>query len=476
MMPSVPASDTWENASERIDQALAGEEARAEKFANYARLVVLFIFTVVMLLNVAALSFEATLMNGSALFIGYAYGLGVFLGIRRRGYYPMMKYLTSSIDILLLFVLLFLYTTIEIPAVALKNYVFYALFPLLALTVFRYDRRLTLAAGGLAFALYLFLVIYLHLSGRVVFTSGGYEKELFSADVTYVGQLTKVLILGGYVVLLTFLAQYSRHVLVKLVRNESNLRYQRELSEWELRVASEVQATLLPRTFPQIEGLDCYATVQQGRYVGGDYCDVLSLGDHRILMVTADVSGKGIPAALIMAEVRASIQLLAQTNVDLESLTKRLNSLLYESTTRKDYVTFFVAAIDAARGILQYVNAGHPPPLVCTGGTIRPLSQRTIALGLSSSLPQLNATELEFSPGSIIVAYTDGLLEQTNPEGEQFGDSRLRQFIQAHWGFDARSFVEAFLNELREFGKGGQFSDDVAIIAVRISGSTVPQQ
>jgi len=462
-----------EETTDRINRALAGEEARAERFANYARLVVLVILTVVLLLNVGSLSVEATLMNASALFIGYVYGFVVFFRIRRRGYHPLMKYHTSCLDILLVFLLLFLYTRIEIPAVALKNYVFYVVFPLIALTVFRYDRKLTLTAGGLAFVLYLVLILYLFVSDRVKFTSGGYEEELFSTGVTYVGQLTKVLILGGYVLLLSFLAQYSRRVLVKLVREESNLRHQKELTEWELNVASEVQSTLLPRTFPQIEGLDCFATVQQGRYVGGDYCDFLKLDDHRILMVTADVSGKGVPAALIMAEVRASIQLLASTSIDLEALTQRLNTLLHESTTRKDYVTFFVAVIDVAHKTLCYVNAGHPPPMICAGGTIRSLSQRTIALGLNSSLPQLSAIDLEFSPGSIIVAYTDGLLEQSNPEGDQFGEERLRRFIQTHGSFDARSFVEELLAELREFGKGRQFGDDVGIAAAAFSRNTL---
>jgi serine phosphatase RsbU (regulator of sigma subunit) len=378
-----------------------------------------------------------------------------------------MKYLTSSFDILLVFLLLFLYTRIEIPAVALKNYVFYVVFPLIALTAFRYDRKLTLTAGGLTFVLYLVLMSYLYFSEQVTFTFGGYEKELFSAEITYVGQLTKVLILGGYVVLLSFLAQYSRRVLVKLVREESNLRHQKELTEWELNIASEVQSTLLPHAFPRIEGLDCYATVQQGRYVGGDYCDVLKLDDHRMLMVTADVSGKGVPAALIMAEVRAAIQLLASTNTDLELLTQRLNTLLHQSTTKKDYVTFFAAVIDVPHGVLRYVNAGHPPPLIFRAREIHALSQRTIALGLSSSLPQLNAIELEFPAESIIVTYTDGLLEQTNPQGEQFGVSRLRQFIQTHDSLDARSLVEELLTELREFGKGVQFGDDVGVAVAK---------
>lgn len=462
-----------EETTDRINRALAGEEVRAERFANYARVFVLVILTVVLLLNVGSLSVEATLMNASALLIGYVYGFVVFIRIRRRGYHPLMKYLTSCLDILLVFLLLFLYTRIEIPAVALKNYVFYVVFPLIALTAFRYDRKLTLTAGGLAFGLYLVLIFYLFVSDRVNFTPGGYEKELFSTEVTYVGQLTKVLILGGYVVLLSFLAQYSRRVLVKLVREESNLRHQKELTEWEMNIASEVQSTLLPRAFPRIEGLDCHATVQQGRYVGGDYCDLLALDDHTMLVVTADVSGKGVPAALVMAEVRASIHLLAPTSVELKVLAQRMNTLLHQSTTKKDYVTFFAAVIDVSRKTLRYVNAGHPPPLVCSAGIIRSLSQRTIALGLSSSLPQLNEIELEFSPGSIMVTYTDGLLEQTNPEEEQFGDRRLQQFVRTHDDLDARSFVEGLLTELSEFGKGAQFGDDVAIAVVRFSENII---
>jgi serine phosphatase RsbU (regulator of sigma subunit) len=456
-----------EATTDRINRALAGEEVRAERFANYARLVVLVILTFVLLLNVGSLSVDATLMNASALLIGYLYGLGVFIRIRRRGYHPSMKYLTSCLDILLVFLLLFLYTRIEIPAVALKNYVFYVVYPLIALTVFRYDRKLTLAAGGLAFVLYLLLILSLFASGRITFTYGGYEQELFSTEVTYVGQLTKVLILCGYVLLLSFLAQYSRRVFVKLVREESNLRHQKELTEWEMNIASEVQATLVPGSFPQIRGLDCHATVQQGRYVGGDYCDLLALDDHTMLVVTADVSGKGVPAALVMAEVRASVHLLAPTRIELEVLARRLNTLLHQSTTKKDYVTFFTAVIDVSRKTLRYVNAGHPPPLVSSAGMVRSLSQRTIALGLSSSLPQLNEIDLEFSPGSILVTYTDGLLEQMNSEEEQFGEIRLRQFIQTHDGLDARSFVEQLLAELREFAKGTRFDDDVGITVVR---------
>jgi sigma-B regulation protein RsbU (phosphoserine phosphatase) len=167
---------------------------------------------------------------------------------------------------------------------------------------------------------------------------------------------------------------------------------------------------VLPHSFPKIKGLDLFLTVEQGKYVGGDYCDFLKLNENVVLMVIADVSGKGVPAALIMAEVRASTQILAHMDIGLENLTQRLNTLLYQSTTKKDFVTFFVAVIDTMRKELTYVNAGHPPPILYSGGDIRSLSQRTIPLGFQASLPHLLRTNEVFPPGSMLIAYTDGLL------------------------------------------------------------------
>jgi|GEM_PF-1439399 len=456
-----------EETTDRINRALAREEIRAERVAGTVRLVVLLIFACIELLNVGSLSIEASIMNASVLFAGCLYGFIVLFRIRRRGYHPVMKYVTSCLDVVLIFLLLFMYTRIEIPSVALKNYVFLVVFPIIALTAFRYDRMLTLTAGGLAIALYLALVSYLYLSKSISFTHGGYEQELFSPAVTYVGQLTKVLILVGFVIILAYLADYSRRLFVKLVQEESNLRYQKDLTDWELRVASEVQAKLLPHSFPEIEELDVFATVRQGRHVGGDYCDILKLNDHLVLLVTADVSGKGVPAALIMAEVRASIQLLAPLNIPLENLTQRLNTLLHQSTTKKDFVTFFVAEIDTQRKVLQYVNAGHPPPLVFAQGNFRSLSQRTIPLGLYPTLPQLAMGEEEFTPGCLFVSFTDGLLEQTDLQGEQYGEERLRKFVQSHAELNAAPFTQELLSELKTFGQGKEFNDDVGIAVAK---------
>lgn len=460
-----------EETIDRISRALAREEIRAERVAGTVRLLVLLVFACIELLNVGSLSIEASIMNASVLLAGCLYGFIVLLRIRRHGYHPVMKYVTSCLDVVLVFLLLFLYTRIEIPSVALKNYVFLVVFPLIALTAFRYDRLLTLTAGGLAIALYLALISFLYLSKSISFTHGGYEEELFSPAITYVGQLTKVLILVGYVIIVAYLAEYSRRLLVKLVKEESNLRYQKDLTDLELRVASEVQTKLLPHSFPDVEDLDLFATVRQGRLVGGDYCDILKLNHHRVLVVTADVSGKGVPAALVMAEVRAAVQMLATMNVTLENLIERLNTLLHQSTTKKDFVTFFAAEIDTVGGALRYVNAGHPPPLVFSDEGFRSLSQRTIPLGLYPTLPQLTASEEQFTCGSLFVSFTDGLLEQTDLQGEQYGEERVREFIHSHARLGAAPFTQDLLNELTTYGHGKEFNDDVGIAVAKFGGA-----
>jgi hypothetical protein len=455
--------------AERISNALNKEEARAELLANSGRVTFLTIMTFIALINVRSVIFQANLMNFSVLAIGYIYGLVVYIRMRRFGYHPAMKYLTSCLDIILVFLLLFLYTKIEIPSVALKNYVFVILYPLIGLTAFRYDRKLTLIVGVLAVLLYLFLIFYLCISSLITLTWGGYDRELFSRDVTYIGQATKLILLMAFIALIAYLAQYSRKLIIKLVSDESTIRQKQEQIEYELKIASLVQQKFVPSSFPNITGLDIYAVVEQGKFVGGDYCDLIKLGDDRLLIVVADVSGNGVPAALIMAEVRASIHLLAQMEIELEQLVERLNILLFQSTQKKHFVTFFVGEIDATKQIISYVNAGHPSPLIHTDFEIRSLKKGTIPLGVQTTLPNLIKQVEEFRAGSTIVSYTDGLLEQFNSVEEQYGEQRLYKYFQSNFQLDAQPFAQNLLEKVKDFSKGRTLDDDVGLVVVKFS-------
>ena len=460
-----------QDLADRISEALTKEEARAELFASYVRLLLLIVLTTIALLNAPSLMLTANIFNFGALLVCYTYGLIVLARVRGPGYHPMMKYITSCLDVTLVFLLLFLYTKIEIPSVALKNYVYLVVFPMIALTAFRYDRLLTLVSGGLAIGLYLLLVLYLSLSQAVTLTHGGYERELFTSDVTYVGQATKVLILGVYVLLISHLAQYSRKLFAKLVSDELSLRNQHEQTEWELTLASNVQAQFLPRSLPEISGLDIYGVVQQGKFVGGDYYDFIKLADDRLLVVSADVSGKGVPAALIMAEVRGSTQLLASMQIGLEDLLQRLNSMVHQSTEKKSFVTFSAAEVNISSGRVTYVNAGHPPPLVCSGGVVRSLVKGTIPLGVCPELPQLATHTEAFPSGSVLVSYTDGLVEQRDTQGEEFGEGRLREYVRTHAHLDAQVLTQSLLQEVKDFGGGRAPEDDMSIAVVKQNSS-----
>jgi hypothetical protein len=457
--------------SDRINDALVKEEERAERFASNVRMVLLSVLVVIGVLNVPSVSADANLLNFAALLICFAYGAVVHVRIRRTGYHPAMKYITSCLDVLLVFLLLFSYAMIDTAAAALKNYAFLVVFPLTVMTAFRFDRTLTITAGGLAVALYVSLILWFTLSGAVTISTEGYERELFTPGITYVGQLTKVLILAGFVLLLAYLARYSRVLIVTLVTGELNMRSEKELNDWELGLASEVQTRFLPQSFPAVPGLDLHGEIRQGRYVGGDYFDFLRLSDGRLLMVVADVSGKGVPAALIMAEVRASTHVLSPMGFPLEEFARRLNAVLHQSTDRKSFVTCFAAVIDGANSRLTYLNAGHPPPAVCSDGNIRPLGKGTLPLGSLALLPNLASRDEAFGPGAVLVAYTDGLLEQADPAGEQFGEANILKSVLANSGLDARTLTRRVLMDLDDFANGNGPNDDICIAVVRNTGT-----
>lgn len=455
-----------EELAVRINYALAREEVRAEKFASIARLTLLGILTVTAIFNVGGLSLEANAMNFGALGVGFTYGLFVSLQISRNRYRPYVKYLTSCIDILIVMLVLLLYTYIESPAVALKNYVFLVVFPLVGLTALRYDFRLTVTAGMIALVSYISLFAYLSLTNKVEVEFSGYATEMFTSQVTIVGQATKILIFAGYVALVAYMARYSRRLMERLVRQEVEVQGQKESMERELEIAGQVQDQLLPQEFPQVGSLSVYGRVEPGRFVGGDYCDFIKTGEGRLLVTVADVSGKGVPAALIMSEVRAATHLLASMNLTLTEFVERLNDLLRKSTERKTFVTFFAGIVDTETGMLSYVNAGHPPPLMGRNGRLSPLGRGTIPLGIMSTLPQCTVHTEPFSRGSWLVCYTDGVFERRDAQGEEFGEERLIQSAQRHLEGQATECVNKLLTDVKAFGEGRELDDDLTIAVV----------
>ena len=458
-----------EDLTVRINYALAREEVRAERFASIARLTLLAILTVTAIFNASGLTLEANAMNFGALVVGYVYGLLVSFQIARNRYRPYVKYITSCLDIFIVMLVLFLYTYIENPAVALKNYVFLVVFPLIGLTALRYDVKLTIAAGMTALVSYLCLFVYLVLTNSIQLEFVGYSDEMFTSKVTIVGQATKILIFAGYVALVAYMARYSRRMMERLVRQEVEVQGENEAMERELEIAGQVQDLLLPQEFPQVGSLEVYGKVEPGRFVGGDYCDFIKIEEGQLLVTVADVSGKGVPAALIMSEVRGATHLLASMNLTLSEFVGRLNDLLRKSTERKTFVTFFVGIVDTKNEMLSFVNAGHPPPLVGRNGQLSPLNRGTIPLGVMSTLPQCAVHTEPFPRGSWLVCYTDGVLERRNGQSEEYGEERFIQSVQRLSNIKATECVNHLLADVKAFGEGRELDDDLTIAVVHWS-------
>ena len=459
--------------SERVDHALSLQEARVERIASRARAGFIAVIAVIAILNAPSLTADTNWINFGAIGVALSYNLTVSIWLKRQGYRAAMKYATSLLDLTIAHLALFAYALQDIPTVALKNPVFLIVFPILGMTVFRYDPRLTLISGGYALACYSILFVWVGQFVRVKW--GGYSSELFGPDVTMVGQLTKMLVLALFIVLMAVLARYTRALFHKLIRNELELRQQKEKIERELELASQVQAHLLPRYCPIFEKLSLHGATVEGRSVGGDYYDLIPLSPDSVLLIIADVSGKGVPAALIMSEVRAAAHLCVSMGLGIEEALERMNQLIFESTAAHNYVTAFVAEIDIPIPRIRYINAGHTPPLLACKQQVRKLTTGTYPLGLFPSLGRIKLQSEELEPGSMLVACTDGVSERTNSVGEEFGESALHDLVAEHGAMDPTVFAENLLAVLKRFGDDKPFDDDATLVVAKFAAAGYPQ-
>ena len=239
------------------------------------------------------------------------------------------------------------------------------------------------------------------------------------------------------------------------------------LQAQELEQAAEIQRGLHPRFAPDIAGVELAGHNAQCRTVGGDYYEFLPTGDGRVALVLADVSGKGLPAALLMADLRAKIQVLAEEPDDFPRLMARLDRLMAKSCPPNRFVTCFFCILDPATGLLRYSNAGHNPPLlVRSGGAVEELRGGGAPLGM---LPGLGYEEREcrVSPGDLVLLYSDGVTECASPSGEEFGTSRLVAVLLDRRGEPAAGVAERVCRALAEWSAGSPPTDDLTFIVAR---------
>ncbi len=242
--------------------------------------------------------------------------------------------------------------------------------------------------------------------------------------------------------------------------------------ESELSLARQIQARLLPAAPPAIAGLEIAGLSESAREVGGDYFDHIDLGDERVLLVVADVSGKGVPAALLMSGFRASLVSQDLSASAPSSVAERLNEFLLRSVQPGKFVTAFIGFLDGKTGQLVYANAGHNPPVIVrTNGEHEWLTTGGLILGI---LPgsHFDHGEAVIEPGDFVALYTDGVTEGQNASGELWGEERLLNALRVGRDLPCATLAERIAAEVRTFeGTQGPADDITLVIARRRAGA-----
>lgn len=236
----------------------------------------------------------------------------------------------------------------------------------------------------------------------------------------------------------------------------------------DLDFAREIQLTLLTQGKIEVPGLDLYGVMVPANTVGGDYYDILKLSDSKVVIAIGDVSGKGAPAALLMAYLQASLRALVSEHLPIDELTRKLNVHLHKNTPSNSLITFFCGLIDLTDGAFVYSNAGHNPPLLIRkDGRMLRLCEGGIPLGI---LPEVSFQKgrVDLQAGDFLFLYTDGITEAANPSGQEFGDDRLEAIVKEKNHLGAEWLATEILRDVEGFVQDKKFADDLTIVIVSL--------
>jgi sigma-B regulation protein RsbU (phosphoserine phosphatase) len=247
---------------------------------------------------------------------------------------------------------------------------------------------------------------------------------------------------------------------------------EREKQKRELEIAHEVQDRLFPQSYPPIPGLDYAGACRPAMGVGGDYYDFIPLSKTQLGIAIGDVSGKGIPAALLMATLRAFLRgQTTQPQPDLTLVMTNLNRLVYESSLSSKYATFFYAEFDCVTREMTYVNAGHNPPMVFrkSGEVIR-LETGGSVIGLMP-VAAFDQGTIVLEPGDVFVGYTDGISEAMNAADDEWGEENMIDCVRPSRELEAMPLIERLMVSADAFVAGAPQHDDMTIVVARLSES-----
>jgi phosphoserine phosphatase RsbU/P len=246
-------------------------------------------------------------------------------------------------------------------------------------------------------------------------------------------------------------------------------RIDKERMEEELSIAKSIQEGLLPDPIPETEGIDLAAKTISSREVGGDYFDVAKTPDGNTIFAIADVTGKGVPAALLMANLQSMLHVLLPVDISLSEATERINNLIFKNTPSDKFITFFWAKYISQHSIFRYVNAGHNPPLLLrkNRSEFEELSDGGLLLGAMQTFTPYVQTDIKLNPGDLLVCYTDGVNEAFDKSGtEEYGEERLKDCIFQNREKTSSEIMKAIETDVNDF-TGGHLQDDLTLLLIR---------
>ena len=239
--------------------------------------------------------------------------------------------------------------------------------------------------------------------------------------------------------------------------------------EEEMALARNIQSRLLPKVMPEYPNILIHGLNVPSKHVGGDYFDIIKINDHHMGLTIADVSGKGMPASLLMSNLQASLQSLITENYPLDKLVGRINNVIYHNTDPEKYITFFYGQFNTTNFNLKFVNAGHNPPyLLHKDGEIEELSTGGIILGMMPDMPYEIGT-CQLQKGDTLMLFTDGVTETMTPDDIEYEEKRLIEFLKKTGHTKQPQEINTTLiEELNQFCAGAAQNDDITILTLQI--------
>ncbi|MCB0283232.1 MAG: SpoIIE family protein phosphatase [Calditrichae bacterium] len=264
--------------------------------------------------------------------------------------------------------------------------------------------------------------------------------------------------------LLSIIATESSQVIenARLLEEEKKLLSVTE----ELRISGLIQQKLLPSNLPDIKGYQVAASNIPAKEVGGDYYDVIKIDEHKFAFCFGDVSGKGMPAALLMSNLQATIRSLMLSNHDPALIVQQTNTLIHATTTSDKFITFFLGILDVKNNVFDYCNAGHDKPLDYNSGSFQELQTGGVPLGFLQHF-DYQKYSMTFNQNQILVIYTDGVTEAMNRNEDEFGLDNVKSIVKNNQDKSAREILDAILEAIDNHASGAEQMDDITMIVLK---------